>query len=193
LSDPSLYAVLFFPALFLTGIFIMNYGQFLFAWHSNAFDGLMASNIGVPAIIRSKFMLYNAVSTGCFIISSFYGLISWKILIIQTAGFLYNIGINSVISIYLATYSYKAIDLSRSATFNYQGIGTVQWVYALIIILVPFAVFYPLARFISPWAGCAVIGGIGLIGLLMQSYWVEVLTREFKSRKYLMLSGFREK
>jgi len=193
LSDPSLSAVLFFPALFLTGIFIMNYGQFLFAWHSSFFDGLMASNISIPVFIRSKFVLYTAVSTACYIITSFYGLISWKILIIQTAGFLYNIGVNSVISIYLATYSYKAIDLSRSATFNYQGIGTIQWVYALIIILVPFAAYYPLAHFISPWVGCAVIGGVGLIGLLMQSYWVEVLTRQFKQRKYLMLAGFREK
>jgi hypothetical protein len=193
LSSPGLYAVLFFPALFLTGIFIMNYGQFLFAWHSSSFDGLMASNISLPAFIRSKFMLYNAVSTACFIIASLYGLISWKIIIIQAAGFLYNIGVNSVISIYLATYSYKAIDLTRSATFNYQGIGTVQWIYALIVILIPFAAFYPLAHFINPWVACAVIGGIGLIGLLMQNYWVEVLTRQFRQRKYLMLAGFREK
>jgi len=193
LSDQSMYIILFFPALFLTGIFIMNYGQFLFAWHSSFFDGLMASNISIPAVIRSKFMLYNAISTTIFIITSFYGLITWKILVIQAAGFLYNIGVNSVISIYLATYSYKAIDLSRSATFNYQGIGTVQWVYALIIILVPYAIYYPLAKFVSPWAACAVIGGLGLISLLMQSYWVEVLTREFQRRKYLMLAGFREK
>jgi hypothetical protein len=193
MADQSMYIIIFFPALFLTGIFIMNYGQFLFAWHSSYFDGLMASNISMPAFIRSKFMLYNAVSTTIFIITSLYGLITWKVLVIQTAGFLYNIGVNSVISIYLATFSYKAIDLSRSATFNYQGIGTVQWVYALIIILVPYAIYYPLAKFVSPWAGCAVIGGLGLIGLLMQSYWVEVLTRQFKQRKYLMLAGFREK
>jgi len=193
LSEQSMYIVLFFPALFMTGIFIMNYGQFLFAWHSSYFDGLMASNVSIPAFIRSKFMLYNAISTTIFIITSLYGLITWKVLVIQTAGFLYNIGINSVISIYLATYSYKGIDLTRSATFNYQGIGMVQWLYVLIIILVPYGIYYPLAKFVSPWAGCAVIGGLGLIGLLMQSYWVQVLTREFKQRKYLMLAGFREK
>jgi len=193
LSDPSMYLVFFFPALFLTGIFIINYGQFLFAWHSSYFDGLMASNVSIPAFIRSKFMLYNAISTTIFIITSFYGLITWKILIIQTAGFLYNIGINSVISIYLATYSYKAIDLTRNATFNYQGIGTVQWVYALVILIIPYAIYFPLAKFVSPWAACAAISGLGLISLLMQSYWVEVLTREFRKRKYLMLAGFREK
>jgi hypothetical protein len=192
LKEPHMYMLLL-PALFVTGVFIVNYGQFLFAWHSSYFDGLMAANISITAFIRSKFMLYNAVSTTAFILASLYGLISWKILVIQSAGFLYNIGVNSVVSIYLATYSYKGIDLSRSATFNYQGIGTVQWLYALIIILVPYLIYYPLARWVSPWAGCAAIGGLGLISLLMQGYWAEVLTRAFKRRKYLMLAGFREK
>jgi hypothetical protein len=191
LADPHMYMLLL-PALFMTGIFIINYGQFLFAWHSSYFDGLMSANISIPVFIRSKFMLYNAISTGVFIITSLYGLITWKILIMQLAGYLYNIGVNSVISVYLATFTYKPINLARRATFNYQGIGAVQWLYAFVIILVPYLIYYPLSRFVSPWAGCAAIGGLGLIGLLMQNYWVEVLTREFQRRKYFMLAGFRE-
>jgi len=192
LADPHLI-VLLFPALFMTGIFIMNYGQFLLSWHSGYFDGLMSSNISIPALIRSKFMLYNAVSTAAFIIISLYGLISWKLLVVQLAAWLYNIGVNSVLSIYLATFNYKAIDLTRKATFNFQGIGAVQWLYAIFLILVPYLVYWPLARFVNPWTGYAVVGGIGLISLLLQGYWVEVLTRQFHQRKYLMLSGFREK
>ncbi|HEY4208887.1 MAG TPA: DUF5687 family protein [Puia sp.] len=192
MADPHMY-VLLIPALFVTGVFIMNYGQFLFAWHSSYFDGLMAANISIPDFIRSKFMLYNAVGTTAFIITSLYGLISWKILVLQAAGFLYNIGINSAISIYLATFSYKGIDLSRSATFNYQGTGTVQWVYALFIILIPYIIYYPMARWVNPMAAAAAIGGLGLISLLMQNFWVEVLTRAFTKRKYLLLAGFREK
>jgi hypothetical protein len=192
LANPRM-TVFLFAAIFITGIFIMNYGQFLFAWHSNAFDGLMSSNISIPAWIRSKFMLYTAVSTILFIITSLYGLISWKLLVIQLTAWLYNIGVNSVISIYLATYSYKAIDLSKSATFNYQGTGTVQWVYSMILILAPYLFFYPLARWVNPWVGYGVIGGLGLISLLLQNWWVGILTREFHKRKYLMLAGFREK
>jgi hypothetical protein len=192
LKNPHMYIFLF-TGLFITGIFIINYGQFLFAWHSNYFDGLMSSNISLPAWIRSKFMLYTAVSTIFFILTSFYGLISWKLLITQLAAWLYNIGVNSVVSVYLATYNYKAIDLSKSATFNYQGTGTVQWVYSLVLILAPYAIFYPLARFVNPWVGFAAIGGLGLISLLLQNWWVDILTREFRKRKYLVLAGFREK
>ena len=34
---------------------------------------------------------------------------------------------------------------------------------------------------------------LGLISLLLQDWWVGVLTREFGKRKYLILEGFREK
>lgn len=192
LADPHMYIFLF-AAIFMTGIFIMNYGQFLFAWHSRYFDGLMSSNISIPAFIRSKFMLYNAVSTAAFVITSLYGLISWKLLIVQLSAWLYNIGINSVLSIYLATLNYKPVDLTRSATFNFQGIGVIQWLYAFILILVPYLIYWPLAKFVGPWTGYAVVGGVGLVSLLMQGYWVEVLTRQFHRRKYLILEGFREK
>jgi len=171
----------------------MNYGQFLLSWHSGYFDGLMSSNISIPAFIRSKFMLYNAVSTAAFVITTLYGLISWKLLIVQLAGWLYNIGINSVISVYLSTFNYKAIDLNRKATFNFQGIGAVQWLYSFALILMPYLVYWPLARFVNPWTGFAVLGGLGLIGLLLQNFWVEMLTRQFHQRKYIILAGFREK
>jgi hypothetical protein len=192
LRDPHMYMFLF-PSIFMTGIFIINYGQFLFAWHSNFFDGLMSSNISLPLWIRSKFMLYTATSTIFFIITSLYGLISWKLLITQLAAWLYNIGISSVLSIYLATWHYKGINLGKSASFNYQGTSTVQWVYSLVLIILPYLIFYPLARWVDPWIGYAVVGGLGLISLLLQNWWIDVLTRELKRRKYLIMAGFREK
>jgi len=40
-------AALFLFALLITGIFISNYGQFLFAWQSSHFDGMMSYNINM--------------------------------------------------------------------------------------------------------------------------------------------------
>lgn len=192
LLNPHMYPFLF-VGIFMTGVFIMMYGQFLFAWHSNFFDGLMAGNISLPLWIRSKFTLYTATCTILLLLTSFYGFLSWKLLITQLVAWLYNIGVNSVLSIWMATYNYKAIDLSKSATFNFQGTGTVQWLYGLVLILIPYLIFYPLARWVNPWLAYGVIGVIGLIGLLLRNWWIEVLTRQFQKRKYLILAGFREK
>ena len=58
--------MILFGALFITGIFIMNYGQFLFAWHSGYFDGLMSLPVSLLTFIRAQFLMFIAVSTISF-------------------------------------------------------------------------------------------------------------------------------
>ena len=187
------FKMLMFGAFFVTGIFILNYGQFLFAWHSNYFDGLMSSNISMTTFIRSKFLLFISISTLAFVVTSFYGFISWKVLPIQLAAFLYNIGVNTVIATYLATRSYKGIDLAKSATFNYQGTGGTQWLFSMVVILLPMLVVVLIAKFFTPWLSVIVIGSLGLISLLMQNYWIGIIEAGFIERKHTILQGFREK
>jgi Family of unknown function (DUF5687) len=180
-------------AMFITGIFIMNYGQFLFAWHSGYFDGLMSLPISIREFIRAQFMLFITVSALTFVVSSLYGLISWKIIPFQLAAFLYNIGINTVVVVYFATRSYKAIDLNRSATFNYQGTGMSQWINVLLALLLPMLVYCALAWAFNDWVGLTVLGLLGFISLLLQNWWINLLTGQFQARKHTILAGFREK
>jgi hypothetical protein len=179
--------------LFMTGLFIVNYGQFLFAWQSSHFDGLMASHLSVRTYIKSKFVLFTAVCTILLLVTSFYGLLSWKIIFIQLAAYFYNIGVHTVIAIYFATRSYKPIDIGKKAAFNYQGLGATQWIYSLFVFLIPMAIYLPFSLTVGPWAGIIALGLVGLISFFLQDWWVEVLTREFFKRKYLILEGFREK
>jgi len=185
--------MILFGALFITGIFIMNYGQFLFAWHSGYFDGLMSLPISIPTLIRAQFLMFIAVSTISFVITSLYGLISWKIIPFQFAAYLYNIGINSVVVVYFATRSYKAIDLSKSASFNYQGTGMAQWLNVLVVLLVPILLYVGLSYLFNEWVGITTLGALGLISLLLQNWWLGILTGQLQLRKHLILSGFREK
>lgn len=190
---PGLSYMLMMGALFITGIFIMNYGQFLFAWHSSYFDGLMSLPIDIRTLIRSQFVLFIAVSSFAFVISSFYGLVSWTIIPLQLAAYLYNIGINSVIVIYFATRSYKAIDLSKSATFNYQGTGMAQWLNIIVVLLTPLLLYAALNWLFNQWVAMIVLGSLGLVSLLLQNWWITVLTGQFLLRKHTILAGFREK
>ena len=191
--NTNLIPMLLLGGLLITGVFIINYGQFLFAWQSSHFDRLMSANIPVQSYLRAKLTLFMFVSTAAFILSSFYGFMNWKIIPIQLAAYLYNIGVNSILAAYFATRSYKGIDLSKSATFNYQGTGASQWLYTFAVLLLPLAIYWTLAKLISPWTGITAIGSIGLISLLLQRWWIEFLTREFVKRKHLILQGFREK
>jgi hypothetical protein len=180
-------------ALFVTGIFISNYGQFLFAWQSSHFDGLMAARLSVRTYIKSKFVLFTSVCTLLLFLSTFYGLISWKILVIQLAAYFYNIGLHSVIAVFFATRSAKPIDITRKAAFNYQGLGTAQWLYTLFVFLIPLGIYLPFSILAGPWWGVLALGLMGLISLLLQDWWIDWLTRQFIRRKYQVLEGFREK
>jgi hypothetical protein len=185
--------MIFFGALFITGVFIMNYGQFLFAWHSGYFDGLMSLPVSIPTFIRAQFLMFIAISTISFVITSLYGLISWKIIPFQFAAYLYNIGINTVVVVYFATRSYKAIDLTKAASFNYQGTGMAQWLNVLVVMLIPLLFYVSLSYLFNEWVGIATIGALGLISLLLQNWWIGILTGQLQLRKHLILSGFREK
>src|SRR6185437_14162173 len=132
--------------------------------------------------------------TIALVLTSAYGFINWHIILIQAAAYLYNIGFNSVLTIWFATYSYKAIDLSKGSSFNYQGSGgAAGFLYSLLVLLPPILIGGILTLVGYPWVGIAVVGAIGLISLLFRNWWIEFLTQQFYKRKYLILQGFREK
>jgi hypothetical protein len=172
---------------------MINYGQFLFAWQSSHFDGLMASNMNIKTYIKSKLFLLTSFSTIAFLLSLLYGFLSWKLIPILCAAWLFNIGIHSVLTCFIGTRNYKGLDLSRGGAFNYQGTGAAQWLYSLIILLVGAAIYLPFALLINSWSGIAAIGILGLISFLMQDWWLDKMTVQFQKHKYKMLEGFREK
>lgn len=187
------FGFLLLGGIFVTGMFMANYGQFLFAWQSSQFDGLMATNVNLKAYLKSKFILLIGFCTVALLLSLLYGFINWKIIPLQIAAYFFNIGIHSVVAVYIGTHNYKGLDLSKGATFNYQGMGAAQWLYALIIMLVGFLVYFPFAFLISSWAGVVSVGLLGLINLLLQEWWIDKLSIQFQKRKHKILEGFREK
>ncbi len=191
--ETNMLGMVLMGGIFITGMFMASFGQFLFAWQSVHFDGIMASNANIKTFIKSKFYLLTAFSTIAMLLSLPYGFINWRIIPIQIAAYFFNVGIHSLLCIYFATRSYKGLDLGKAATFNYQGTGSAQWLYSLAIFLVGGLLYLPLGFFVSPWAGIAAVGILGLISFLLQDWWLAILTKEFMLRKYKILEGFREK
>lgn len=191
--DKNQWGFVLMGGIFVTGAFIMNYGQFLLAWQSNNFDGLMVSNIDIKTYFKSRFLIMISVSTVSLLLSLLYGFINLKIIPIEIAGYLFNIGIQTVILGFFSTVNYKGLDLSKSASFNYQGIGAVQWLYSFLMLFVGATIYFPFALLLNAWAGIVAIGLFGLISLLLQDWWINIITQRFIKNKYKILAGFREK
>ncbi|NRF38681.1 DUF5687 family protein [Pedobacter foliorum] len=186
------FAAVLFAAVFMTGSLISIYGQFMFGWQAAHFDGLLVNKIDFRKFIKAKFLLFTIMSTFTTLIISLYGFISWKILAVQFAAYLYNIGIGTIIVLYFATRNYRAIDLTKAAAFNFQGVGASQWVLGLPYFLLPYVIFMPFYFAGLPYWGLIALGVLGAAALLTREFWVTFLLNQFNKRKYNIAEGFRE-
>ena len=187
------YYMAFFGAQLITGIFIVNYGQFLFAWQSNHFDGMMSYNINMKQYLKAKFSLFVLVSSMQFLFVSFYGFLNWRVLPIQVAAFLFNIGINSFMIMYLATYNYKYLNISKSASMNRQGTDSSQILQGIIVAFMPTLLFFLFNKFAGFWITIIVISILGIAGLIITPITINWLAGQFQTRKHKILEGFRER
>ena len=192
LIENDQFASMLFAAVFITGITVIMYGQFMFAWQSAHFDGILANKISLHDFIRAKFLLFTIGCTIIAILSTFYGLLSWKLLLLHLAAYLYNIGFGTVIVLWFATMNYKRLDLSKGASFNWQGVSAVQWILGIPLLVLPFIIYLPFGVTDHPYWGLIAIALFGLITLLMRNWWIKGLTKILIKKRYKIAEGFRE-
>jgi hypothetical protein len=193
LIDKNQFGMMLFAALFMTGNMVLLYGQFMFGWQSAEFDGILTNKVSIRNFIKAKFLLFNLSSTVLTLVVSLYGFISWKVLIVQFAAYFYSLGIAPILVLYLATYNYKGVDLTKGSSFNFQGVGASSMLMGLPIFLIPYLFYVPAYYLNNPYWGLAALGITGLAGFLTQSFWVDFLVRQFNQRKYKIAEGFRER
>ena len=182
-----------FVGWFVTGGMMLNYLNYAFSYESNYFDAILAHNIDMRRYFRMKLTMGMLISSFCYVVTIPYLYFGLDILLINTTMFIYNIGILSFILLYMATFNKNRMDLSKGAAFNYQGLGASNWLAMLPAMLLPIGLYHLFAFFDLPMFGIAVIGVLGLIGLLFSKSIMEILVHQFEKRKYIMAEGFRKK
>ena len=182
-----------FVGIFITGVFMINFGQFVPSWDASYYPMIMSQNIPMRQYLASKMGLITFSIVVLTILSTPYVYFGWHILLLNVACALYNIGINTPVLIYAGSFNKKRIDLDKSPFMNYQGTGATQWLVSIPLLLVPIFFFWIINRFISYEIAVAVIAGLGIIGLLLRPTLLTFLTNQYKKRKYAMISGFKQK
>ncbi len=183
---------LLFVGIFITGIFMINYGQFLFSWQSGHFDFTLTRPISLRQYIESKYWLLSTVTVICFLLSVPYVYFGWKIILIHAAMTLFNLGINIFVVMNVSMWEPKKIDLKKGATFNYEGVGAAQWLMSIPLLLGPYLFYLPFSLMGYPTAGILAVGGVGLVGILFRTYLLEVTVRRLEQRRYTIAAGFRK-
>jgi len=182
-----------FVSIFITGMFLMNFGQFVPSWDSAYFNLLMSQNISMKQYLNSKRILF-LISIGLLLVLSLpYLYFGWKIGMLLIIGGVYNAGVNVPALLYLCTFNKKRIDLAKSPMMNYQGMGLAQWLMVIPMMLVPMGVFSLVNYLVSFNIAVGVLFCLGVLGIAFQNYIFLKLVNVFKKRKYAMVIGFQQK
>ncbi|WP_117881498.1 DUF5687 family protein [Aureibaculum luteum] len=179
-----------FVGIFVTGIFMINFGQFIPAWDSGYYKLLMSQNIKYKEYLNSKYTLMMMSAILMFVISIPYVYFGWKVLVVHFAAMIYNIGVNTHVLLYGGSFNRKKIDLTQRAAFNYQGTGAVQWIIGFPLMIIPMIFFYIPYKFINFEAGIATLIILGIIGIVFHEKIMKGITKRYIDTKYKMINAF---
>src|SRR5690606_14925166 len=155
-----------FLGIFMTGIFMINFGQFIPAWDSTYYPLMMSQNIPIKEYLRSKAALMYLSVFVLFLGTLPYAWFGIDIVFAHLAAAVYNAGINIPVLLFAGSFNKKRIDLENSVFLNYQGTGAAQWLVALPVMLVPILIWYFVYKISGPVTAHLVLGGAGLTGIL---------------------------
>lgn len=183
---------LLFVGIFITGIFMINYGQFLFSWQASHFDFTLTRPVSLRQFIESKYWLLNTVTLFCFLLSIPYAYFGWNIVFNHLMLTLFNMGVNIFIILNMAMWGPKKLNLTKGGSMNYEGVGAAQWVMGIPILVSPYIIYTPFAIAGRHDLGVLAIGMIGLIGIVLRPYLLTFTTKRLERLKYSIAEGFRK-
>ncbi|MAD97459.1 MAG: hypothetical protein CMB99_09060 [Flavobacteriaceae bacterium] len=181
---------LIFAALFVTGGFVMNFGQFIPAWDSAYYKMIMSQNIKYRLFLESKWYLMVVMTFVLYLLSIPYIYFGLDKFLMITAGAIYNIGFNSILLLYAGSFNRKRIDLDKSAFANYQGTSATQFIVIIPILALPMLLFWIFKTTISFNAGILSIAVVGLLTLVFKKYLMNFIEKKYIQDKYAAIHAF---
>ncbi len=178
--------------ILVTGFFIINFGQFIPAWDGSYYKMLMSQNIKYEQYLKSKQTLMVLSVIVMFILSIPYVYFGWKILLLHFGAAIYNIGVNSYVIMFAGSFNRKKIDLNQRAAFNYQGMGAVQWLIGIPLMILPIVIYSIFYYAINFEAGMIAIGSCGVVGIIFHQKLIRIITKKYLSSKYKMIDAFSQ-
>ncbi|WP_339711053.1 DUF5687 family protein [uncultured Kriegella sp.] len=185
--------MLVFVGIFMTGIFLMNFGQFIPAWDSAYYSMMMSQNIPLRKYLESKAGLISVSVVGMFLLSVPYVYFGWEALAINFSSALYNLGVNIPIILFFGSMNKKRIDLTRSALGNMQGTGAAQLLVGIPLFGAPMLIYSVLTFLVSFEAAMIVLSILGIAGFVLRKPLLDKITNVYRKKKYGMIAGFKEK
>ncbi|MDR6968720.1 hypothetical protein J2X31_002746 [Flavobacterium arsenatis] len=184
-----------FGGVFVSGGFLITFGQFVPSWDSAYYPLMMTQNISYINYLSSKWWLMVIATGVTTVLASFYlyfGLHGYLMIVV---GAIYNIGVNSHLVLLGGAYTKTPIDLasSKGAFGDKKAYNVKTLLISLPQLLLPMALYSAGHYLISPNAGLAFVALAGILGFAFKDKAFTLIERIYKSEKYATLESYKQK
>lgn len=184
-----------FGALFITGGFLMTFGQLVPSWDSEYYKMLMSQNIPYRKYLESKWYLMVLGTLIAFILSTPYLYYGWHIYGLIVAVTFFNVGLNSFITLWSGAMNRIPVELNvkAKAFSNTQGFNVTQMLWALPKIGLPILLFFVPNFLFGFKAGLLTLAVSGLLGLVFKGFFLTQIEKVYQDGKYKTIAAYDEK
>lgn len=188
-------AFLAFASMFVTGGFLLSFGQLVPSWDSEYYKLMMSQNIPYREYLKSKLALMVFATVVSTILSLPYLYFGWDIYKMILAGASFNIGLNSFITLYGGALNKVPMELNVKAKAfqNTNGFNLTQMLISIPKIIGPMVIFYIPYKLISFDAGIIILALSGVIGLIFYNPFLNLIEKIYQNQKYSTIAAFAEK
>lgn len=183
-----------FGGIFVSGGFLLNFGQFVPSWDSAYYQLMMSQNISYREYLSSKWWLMVIATVISTLVASFYLYFGWKIYLLIVVGAIYNIGVNSHLVLLGGAYNRTAIELTASKAFGQkQAFSFKNLLIAVPKILVPM-LLYAFGYFVfNAETGCLMVALAGILGFAFRDKMFTIIEKIYKTEKYATIDAYKQR
>jgi hypothetical protein len=183
---------LVFVGIFVTGGFLLSYGQYILSWESRHFDFIQASNISRIDFFKAKYYLIALPTIIFYFVTIPYAYFGREVLLINTMAFVYNLGINGPLLLFTASFNRKRMELDKGGGMNYQGVGINNFLVIIPLLALPAFAFALVARFTNVNIATSAFFIIGISGIIFHNFLIKKAVIFYEKNRYKISEGFRQ-
>ncbi|RKS94850.1 hypothetical protein BC952_0478 [Flavobacterium limicola] len=191
-NNPTMHI---FAGIFVSGGFLITFGQFVPSWDSAYYQLMMTQNIPYKGYLSSKWWLMVIATIVTTTIASFYLYFGVNVYLTIVVGAIYNIGVNSHLVLLGGAYTKTPIDLSsgKGAFGDKKAFNVKTMLISIPQLGLPVLLYWLGSKFGNPNIGLALVAGTGIIGFAFKEKAFSVIEKIYKSEKYATIAAYKQK
>ena len=184
-----------FAGIFVSGGFLITFGQFVPSWDSAYYQLMMTQNIPYKGYLSSKWWLMVIATIVTTLVASFYLYFGWQTYLTIVVGGIYNIGVNSQLVRLGGAYTKTPIDLSsgKGAFGDKKAFNFKTMLISIPQLVLPVLLYWLGSTVGDATIGLALVAAVGVLGLALKGKVFTQIEKIYKSEKYATIAAYKQK